>query len=358
MDRRIRVLMMLDAFDIGGTETYVLSITKELLKQGVSVYVSGDPGLLENEFRMLHCKIFNHRYNMRKLKEWIQRHKIDVINAHLESSGVMAVDLSEALQIPLLFTFHGTYYSDSFVQKLRKATSIKPVIVSVSTPVQKWLRTRKIHSKLIPNGIDMKVYYKKPSDIRKKLDISADSKIVLYASRLEDEKYKICKLLLKAFEKEILPEFPNVQLLIAGGGTKVGNIKKYTKRTTFSKQIQYIGNRKDMPDVYSIGDYVVGTGRVALEAIACECPVIAIGSKGTFGLVTPDNFHIAMKYYFCDHRKYLPLTQNQIGNAVRQCLQSENQNNHWSSTLRQQVQQTFDVTLITNKLRKVYKEML
>ena len=55
--------MILDAFDIGGTETHVLSLTKELLKQGVSVFVAGDAGPLENKFRMLSCEVYNYKKN-------------------------------------------------------------------------------------------------------------------------------------------------------------------------------------------------------------------------------------------------------------------------------------------------------
>ena len=49
-------------------------------------------------------------------------------------------------------------------------------------------------------------------------------------------------------------------------------------------------------------DCVVGTGRVAIEAIACKKPVFAAGNNGYFGLLNCDNIENAWRVYFGDHK--------------------------------------------------------
>ncbi|MNI36300.1 Glycosyl transferases group 1 [compost metagenome] len=198
----------------------------------------------------------------------------------------------------------------------------------------------------------------KNSDLREKLNIPEKSKVILYASRLENKKYRVCRKLLMGYEKKLLKKFPDVHLLVAGGGLKTNQIKDRINKKINSNRIQYIGNRVDMPDLYAISNYVVGTGRIALEAIFCERPVIAIGSTGTFGLVKPNNLKKALKYYFCDHKSYYPLDKTNIVKAVKKGLLSKKQKLNRSTVLRERVVRNFEVSLVTNELRKIYLKKL
>ncbi|MCU6791940.1 glycosyltransferase [Paenibacillus sp. WQ 127069] len=351
----VRVLLVLDAFDIGGTETHVLSLAKELIKQGSSVFVTGDPGPLESKFKMLNCKIYKEKTNKQKLENWIRINKINVIHAHLQSSGRIAVQLSQELNIPLVYTFHGIFYNPSESMELFKQCSIEPTLISVSVPVQNHLKQSGITTVFIPNGIDMKEFRPYKSNLRRKLNIPNKSKVILYASRLEDTKYEICNLLLDASEEKLLDALPNLYLLIAGGGMNAERIKKRINDKINSKRIQYIGNRKDMSELYSICDYVVGTGRVALEAISCECPVIAIGTEGTFGLVTLDNFNEALNYYFCDHKCYLPMDQKHITKAILDGVHYKVQHANWKKELRQNMKKSMDISIVTKRIFNIYR---
>lgn len=355
-EQDIRVLMMLDAFDIGGTETHVLSLTKALINRGVTVFVAGKPGPLESEFRKLSCTIYNFENSKKKFEDWVRINKINMIHAHLETSGNYAAQISNKYNIHLVYTIHGTYYDPSVLRRLVNRSSNKPTMVSVSIPVQKWLQKHGIQSLLLPNGIDMEEFSAKKSNLREQLNIPMEAKVLLYASRLEDEKYEICKFLLRTCVIEVLKVFPDMHVLIAGGGIKANKIDKRINQSIKSKQIQYIGNRIDMSAVYSISDYVVGTGRVALEAISCERPVIAVGTKGVFGLVTPDNFKKAIRYYFCDHKRLLPLDENNMTKAVIKGLNVKNENHYWSEELRQRISEQMEVSRVTNKICEIYKE--
>src|SRR5690606_23594512 len=67
------------------------------------------------------------------------------------------------------------------------------------------------------------------------------------------------------------------------------------------KNLVLTGFRRNIPELLSMADVVVPTGRSALEALACGKPVIAIGRAGLHGLITVDNWEQAVKTNFGDH---------------------------------------------------------
>lgn len=56
--RPLRILMVIDQFNIGGTETYTLSLTRELIRQGAFVAVAGNRGKLLDSFIGLGCPYY------------------------------------------------------------------------------------------------------------------------------------------------------------------------------------------------------------------------------------------------------------------------------------------------------------
>lgn len=348
--------MILDAFDIGGTETYVLSITRELLKHGISVFVAGKDGSLRNEFDLPDCEIFNDVNDEIEFENWIKKHQINVIHAHLESSAKQAIKLSNKLGIPMIYTIHGTYYDRLKLRKMIDGCKIKPIMISVSLPVQKWLRKEDISSILIPNGIDTREFkYIKIKNLRNELGIPEKSLVVLYASRLEDEKYKICKLLLQGTKDDLLKKIPNLHLIVAGDGKRANRIQKWIREKSKSDRIHYVGKCLDMSALYSISDCVIGSGRVALEAMACQRTVVAIGSAGMFDIVTPSKFGKAWKYYFGDHKSIRPFNQKVIVSLVKTTLRSRDKWKKWGKAGRLFIKKYFKIDKVVEQLLEIYE---
>lgn len=351
--------MILDAFDIGGTETHVLSLTKQLLKLGIPVFVAGKYGNLMGKFKSLNCKIYNEIDNMAKFEKWIKKNQINVIHTHLESSSKYASKLSNKLRIPLVYTFHGTYYDRSKIQKMIQELKIKPKLISVSQPVKKWLKDLNLSSILIPNGIDtIEFNKKKKTTLRSDLGIPKNSFVLLYVSRLEDEKYKICKLLLQGTKEQLLKEFPNLHLFVVGDGKRANEIKQWIRTKSKSVRIHFLGKRSDMPDLYTMSDCVVGTGRVALEAMACKRNVIAIGSEGIFGILNGKNLNKGWKYYFGDHRSNHPFSQKAISSLVSAALRSHQKLKKSAKDGRIFVKKQFNITRVVKQLQKVYEQCI
>jgi glycosyltransferase involved in cell wall biosynthesis len=357
---KLKVLMLLDKLNVGGTETYVIAVTKELLQQGIEVVIAGRTGALKEEFLKMGCPVYTKFPNrkkdiIKKLHYIIKKHRINLLHSHQTPSGLYAKSLSSLLKIPLVFTVHGSYYHKKSLKKILKPPT---KTISVSPPIQYWLNGYKIKNSLIPNGIDTHVYsYKKDSLLLKEeLGIPEEASVLVYAGRLAWEKGDICKSFIDA-GLELRDVFHSLQLVIVGGGIHEENIKSYVAsvhQKTGVKFIHQLGARKDMDSLYSMSDCVVGTGRVALEAMACERPVIAWGTRGLYGLVTPDHLSEAWSYYFGDH-KADQLKGESLSSLLKTVLLSEDERKVWGQKGREFVLQNFNISNIVKEIVEFYR---
>ncbi|PTX60335.1 glycosyltransferase involved in cell wall biosynthesis [Melghirimyces profundicolus] len=324
----VRVLMLLNHFHVGGTETYTLSLTRELLRQGTKVVIAGQEGQMAPRFRHLGCPVYilsdvrmaplwnpwqkTWQYNpreSRQLRNIILRENIDLIHAHEVSIALSVKEIVHEKRIPLVFTVHGQYYNASDIKRIARTAS---AVISVSPPIQDWLKNNGMESRLIPNGIDTREFHfdAESSETRLHHQIPPDAVVVLYAARLTWKKGQIAKQFVEACGRLKKESFPHLHAVIVGDGSQTSEIKKEIRKIQYPQSpfIHLLGSREDMPRLYSMSDGVVGTGRVALEAMACRRPVIAAGCEGLLGLVTPESHEEAWNGYFGDHRAEEPCT--------------------------------------------------
>jgi glycosyltransferase involved in cell wall biosynthesis len=249
--------------------------------------------------------------------------KIDLVHIHQTPSGLYAAEAARKLGIPVVFTVHGAYYPPEQLQ-LMKAGGC--TFISVSLPVQAYLDALGIPSHLIANGINFEQYRSESSAaLRASLRIPEGEKIVVYASRLAWDKAAVCAMLVRAARTIRLNESFPLHLVIAGSGNQAATIAELAEtvnlecNTTF---VHLVGSQLQMRDYYNLGDLVVGTGRVALEAMACGKPVLAIGNHGYFGLVEQPVYEEAWQYYFGDHNSKERPSEQRIGEVISEALAS------------------------------------
>lgn len=333
---RIRLLMVMDSLSVGGTETYVLSLVKCFPSIDVMPVYAGSTGVMYDAFARAGCPI--HRVELtaehlmdpvrqeqaqNALSQIMRSRKIDLVHIHQTPSGIYAAEAARKLGIPVVFTVHGAYYPPDQLQQLYAAGC---TFVSVSPPVQAYLDRQGILSHLIANGIDFKQYRSEPSvELRSSLQIPDEEKVVVYASRLAWDKAAVCAMLVRAARTIRLSHSMPVHVVIVGSGNQAAAIAEQANAvnqecgTTF---IHMVGSQMQLRDYYNLGDLVVGTGRVALEALACGKPVLAIGNHGYFGLVDQPVYDEAWQYYFGDHDSKARPTEQLIGDTIHELLTS------------------------------------
>ncbi|GMK40799.1 hypothetical protein PCCS19_38550 [Paenibacillus sp. CCS19] len=337
MPKRIRLLMVMDSLSLGGTETYVLSLVKAFPSLGVMPIYAGGTGVMYESFVRAGCPILrvdltaeklmdpaNQEHAERTLTQIMRSRKIDLVHIHQTPSGMYAAEAARKLGIPVVFTVHGAYYATEQLQQLKEAGC---VFVSVSPPVQAYLDRQSIPSHLIANGIDFEQYRsaKSSDELRTNLRISDGEKVIVYASRLAWDKAAVCAMLIRAARMIRFSETLPIHVIIVGSGNQAAAIAELTESVNQESNtpfIHMVGSQMQMRDYYNLGDLVVGTGRVALEAMACGKPVLAIGNHGYFGLVDQPVYEEAWRYYFGDHDSKDRPSEQLICDTISQLLSS------------------------------------
>jgi glycosyltransferase involved in cell wall biosynthesis len=126
--------------------------------------------------------------------------------------------------------------------------------------------------RLAPMPVDMNVFRRMDSGIaRMKLGWKTDDRYVLYVGRLEERKG--LRYLIQA-SRILASRFPSLHVVAVGSGSLANSL---TKNITFVGSVRYA----ELPTYYNAADVCVlpslreSWGRVVLESLACETPVIA-----------------------------------------------------------------------------------
>ncbi|QUH26984.1 glycosyltransferase [Serpentinicella alkaliphila] len=353
----IRVLMILDGMDVGGTETYVLTLSKYLVKMGANVVIAGRNGNLYGDFKKIGCPIYllkKERESFEKqIRSIIESKNINIVHLHHPTSGLATLNLLGKIKIPSIFTIHGLYYKH-LMPHLKKCSKV----ISVSEPVKKYLLNHNVNSTLIPNGIDtMEFYPESNSTLRNELNIPLDAFVILYVSRLAWGKLIACKKLMHVCNELRKITKRDVHLVVVGTGQNMNTVENLSKQICFSsnrKFIHLLGERLDLRNCYTGSDCVVGAGRVALEAMFCGKPVVAMGNHGYFGLVEPKVFNEAWLNYFGDHNSCDDYNTNRLLKCLKLIISSKENLLFIGESSRKWVAEKFDIKNIADDILKEY----
>lgn len=229
------------------------------------------------------------------------QHNTDLVHVHFDiPPGPLAgLVYAKKKKVPLIVTYHGDWI-DSYGGYIRKVgvglhnrfvvdklLSLADIIIS---PSQCYIEESKFLNKysgkvvVIPNGIELKSFvsnYKK-DECRKILGLPYDKKLILFFGNLSP--YKGPDILLRALPK-IINKVPDVELIIAGRGVMLNQLKVLSRDLGIEAKVHFLGFIKDTKKtlVYQASDLFVlpsvmnteSFGIVNLEAMACGIPIIA-----------------------------------------------------------------------------------
>jgi len=366
-----RVLLVTDALYVGGTETHVLGLAKELIKNNVFVAIAArKKGSLVSTFEALNCPIYHvdfpstlnlEKKLVEKIEEIIEAEKISLVHFHQTPSGYLAGNAAKNKGIATVFTVHGTYYPD---EEIRKLLALSDSVICVSPPLCEYIKSFGVkRTHLIPNGINLEEY---PTNfvsdaLKNELKIPKEAIVVLYASRIAWAKANVCTMFLRACKDLKLNVFPNLHVLVVGDGDRLGDIRNlahYIEKLCNDSFIHIVGEQMHMHAYYSLADCVVGTGRVALEAMASEKSVLAVGNHGYFGAVTQENIDEAWAYYFGDHGSKSPCSRHILRDNLKKLLLDKEALKLNGLKSREIVEEKFNIQNLATEIIKVYTETI
>ena len=301
---------------INGVTVSILALTSELKKLGHEIYVfaPGFRGHKDVENRTIRFPsirtVFAREYPlaipyMRGLEKKVKELDLNVIHTQTPFMlGWLGLRLGRRLGIPVVSTYHTIYteyvhyfplapksVSRAFiVGMIRRYYNRCAHVITPSTPMEEVLRgygvTRPIT--IIPTGLSIDTARDDAARkrIRKELGIPQDAGVLLYVGRVAREKY--LDLLLEAFDR-LAPKYPDIWLMIAGGGSYEAQLRENASKLKSSNRIVFTGAvpREKVAKYYSAGDlfaYPSPTetqGIVVCEALGAGLPCVLVNGGGT-----------------------------------------------------------------------------
>ncbi|MCJ8012343.1 glycosyltransferase [Paenibacillus sp. KQZ6P-2] len=363
----MNILMLVSRLNIGGTEKYILSISQILLTHGIRVGVAAHKGPLADSFKRAGISLHilptgNKLKQVSFLSLIIAKKSYNLIHAHDSNSFTLAAALSRQHNIPLIITVHGTYHRQNAL--LAAARTSKRIIV-VSPNLSHWLASKKIPKnkiRVIPNGIDTAIF--RPSlnknHWRKSLLLPSSAQIVVYAGRFSPDKYPIAKNVIQAAER-IAKKNDKFIAILVGPGPCRSNLIQLAATVNHRLGRRAVIIRPPMSSIqnaYYTADVVIGTGRVALEAMACSKPVISAGVAGYCGIVHQKNINQMIQYHFGDHGAVAPISTEKLSTDINKLLSDPNRAREFGKDGIKTVKRQFSINNVGFRLLQLYKEVM
>jgi L-malate glycosyltransferase len=231
-----------------------------------------------------------------KMVSVVKSEKLDLLHVHYAiphaSAAFMAKQIlkTEGIIIPVVTTLHGTD-----ITLVGKDASYEPVVTfSINqsdgvTAVSHDLKRETFQSfkitneiEVIPNFIDLEKFKKQKKDHFKKAICPNGEALVVHTSNFR--KVKRVTDVIRIFAN-IHNEIPS-KLLMIGDGPERTRAEAMCRELEISHEVRFLGKLEAVEEVLSVADLFLmpsekeSFGLAALEAMACEVPVISSNTGG------------------------------------------------------------------------------
>lgn len=343
----MNILMALSQLEVTGAEVYGTVLSDELIRRGNKVYIVSDtltkPTNAQYEKIEFNKRKLIHRVSqVRKLLRIIKENDIQVVHAHSRASSWSCAIACRIAKIPLVTTIHGRQ-PVHLSRKIVKAFGDYSLSVceNIRDHVVNDLKVKPENITVLRNMINTKEYQKQSL-----IQSTKNEKIISIIGRLSGPKGDVTYNLL-----DILHRRKDFKIQVIGGKDIPQRFKKFTGNVDF---LGYVNNVSDRIRESSI---VIGAGRVAVEAILCEVPVLAIGEAESVGIVTNDRLNTALKSNFGDiSLNHTPLFR--WTDVIPEIDKGFNISKEELSTLREKVISEFSIENIVHKIEKIYQQQI
>jgi len=231
-----------------------------------------------------------------KMVDIAKAHKLDVIHVHYAiphaAAAVTAKHIlaREGINLKIVTTLHGTDITlvgkdQSYEPVVSYSLHESDVVTAVSESLKRDTYTNFSYDgaiEVIPNFIDFDRFNKQPKDHFKKAIAPNNEKILVHTSNFR--KVKRVPDVLEIYRK-VAAKVP-AKLLLIGDGPERAMVEDECRNCDVCSDVTFLGKQEAVEEILSVADLFIipseteSFGLAALEAMACEVPVISTNTGG------------------------------------------------------------------------------
>ena len=356
----MRILHILSQTELTGSEVYAAQLGRDQVARGHEVFYVSDKLHVEVPGPLTRQPISKRSWpqrirNIRFLRAYLEENKIDIVHAHSRASSWICHWATRGLRTGYVSTVHGRQH----LHRSLKAYSVYgDRVIAVCENVREHLvKEAGIPAEIVkhvPNGLSFEVWGPRIEASRPRLTL---------LGRTTGPKGMRAAELITQFLPGLLESFPELEFGMAGGCLK--RLPEPAQAELEKLKAKYPG--RVLPEEYmpeaEIADrarrstLVVGSGRLAIGALASGVPTLALGEAACHGLVNEANLSAAMASNFGDmlagesHEVDLPLLGRTIHNFLQEAKNPE-------PALSEKVRVHYALRPMSEKVEGIYQEAL
>ncbi len=358
----MNILQILPELNVGGVETGTVDFAKYLNAQGHKSIVVSNGGALvadleaggskhytlpvhkKNLFTAIHC--------IKKLVEIIRAEKIDIVHARSRIPAWIGFFASRQTEAHFITTCHG-YYSQHFFSRVM---GWGKMVIAISEVIGRHMvqdfNVPAENIRVIARSVDVSRFSlpRPPKSDPESLTITMVGRI----TPLKGHPYFLKAMAL------VVRQLPKVKIQIIGDAPLKKQAYKeelllLTKRLGLSEHVEFMGNRRDIPELLSKSDCLVlstitqeAFGRVIIEAQAAGVPVVATRVGGVSEII--------------DHEKtgllVLPKDEQAMAQAVVRLLTHRDFAQSLVVQARKKIDERYTLRHMAEATLDVYRELM
>lgn len=360
----------------GGSGVVATELGKGLAKEGHEVHfiTYSQPSRLD----FLNENLFYHEVDIRtyplfeyppyelalasKMVDVVRRVKLDLLHVHYAiphaSAAYMAKQIlaAEGIRIPVVTTLHGTditlvgrdpSYQPVVTFSINQSDGVTAVSADLRRETLEYFPVKR-EIRVIPNFIDLSRFRKQSKDHFRQAICPAGESLIVHTSNFREVK-RIPDVIRVFFE--IRKSIP-ARLLLVGDGPMRITAEQMCRDLGINDYVRFLGKLEAVQEVLSLADLFLmpsekeSFGLAALEAMACEVPVV---SSDTGGL--PELNVNGVTGFLCPVGDIAAMTERSL-----HVLQPENLPVFRSNALARAKE--FDLTAVLPRYEDYYEEVM
>jgi glycosyltransferase involved in cell wall biosynthesis len=368
--RKLRVMTLTDRpFEVGGAEALARTIATRLdparfdrvlcATRHDPLNLRVDPAVAAAGVRVLKLE----RGSRAAIAAWLplisflRDQRVDVLHTHKFGSNLWGSLLGRLAGVPVIIAHEHTWSFEGqplrcFLDRSIIARAADVVVAVSREDRRKMVEVEHIDPnriRVVPNGIAPKSP-ERGIDVRTQLGISSTAPVIGCVGNLRPQ--KALHHLIDCADI-LVREFPDLRVLIVGGGSDEARIRSLVRSRDLSKTVLLLGDRSDVPNILAALDLSVSTSDwegsplAVMEYMAAGKPVVATRVGGVPDLVTHGVQGLLVE----------PGDVEGLAGAIAGLLRDPERRAVMGASGRRRQRLEFDINLMVGRLELLYEEL-